>query len=180
MVINWDEMQTRVAGRSRRPGRGVLACAVVAGAVMVVAAPVRSSAAPFTYSISVTPTGGLADGQVFTVKVTGPTGTTVLNSGFCDPSVPDAPNDRDLTEWCTDTIGNGQAGGLAPADPDGVAELIVRAGVGSATKTAPALGTTHTWNCDPSSPCKLPLVITPPNGDAAFDVSTVLTYRADD
>jgi hypothetical protein len=104
----------------------------------------------------------------------------VLNSGFCDPAMPTATDDDGLTEWCTGTVGNGQAGGLAPADPDGVAELVVRAGVGAATKTSAALGTTHDWRCDVSSPCRLPLVITPPDGDSVFDVSTLLTYRDDD
>ena len=132
------------------------------------------------YTITVTPAGPLADGQAFTVQVAGPPGMSVTNSGFCDPAMPPATKQDDLTEWCTQTVGNGAPGGTAPADKDGVAELTVRAGIGNATKTAPALGTTHDWKCDATSSCLLSLVITPPQGDATFDTSTVLTYRDDD
>ena len=166
--------------RSFRPLALVLVAVVVGGGLLLGPGAVRSGAQGFSYTITVTPAGDLTDGQGFTVKVVGPPGMTVLNSGFCDPDMPQPTSDRDLTEWCTDTVGNGQAGGLAPADPDGVVELTVRAGVGSATKTAPALGTTHDWRCDATSHCLLPLVINPPNGDATFDISTVLSYRDDD
>jgi hypothetical protein len=157
-----------------------LAALVVAGTVSIGIAPGTSAASAFSYTVTVSPATELADGQLFTVRVSGPPGMTVLNSGFCSPDLPADAVDRDLTEWCTDTVGNGKAGGYAPADPDGVAELILRAGVGNATKTAPALGTTHSWTCGPGHPCKLPIVIVPPDGDAVFDVSTSLTYRDDD
>ena len=84
------------------------------------------AARAIAYTVTVTPGEALVDGQLFTVQVKGPPGMTVLSSGFCDPAMPTATNDRGLTEWCTDTVGNGQAGGFAPADPDGVAELNVR------------------------------------------------------
>jgi len=140
----------------------------------------QASADGVAPTIQVTPASGLADGQAFTVRVDAVPGTTVINSGFCDPDMP-APTDQDdLTEWCTSTVGNGQPGGLAPADPSGVVELTVQAGVGSATKTSPARGTTHTWQCDVASPCRLSLVISEPGQPAIFDVSTLLTYRSDD
>lgn len=175
MVRNGEGTQVR------RPRLlALLLASVVAAAGLVGIGAQRSGAAGFDYTITVTPAGNLVDGQAFTVTVAGPPGMTVLNSGFCDPSMPQPTSDRDLTEWCTDTVGNATTGGLAPAGPDGVAELTIRAGTGAATKTAPALGTTHSWRCDATSSCKLPLVISPPNGDATFDVSTMLTYRDDD
>ncbi|WP_426573673.1 hypothetical protein [Aquihabitans sp. McL0605] len=174
-------MSSESARRTHPLLRGIVASALTAAALSLVILPaLRSDAATPEYQITVTPATGLADGQAFTVRVAGPPGMTVLNSGFCDPAMPQPTSQDDLTEWCTDTVGNGTPGGLAPADPDGVAELTVRAGAGAATKTSPALGTTHSWTCDTTSACKLPLVIHFPGTASAFDVSTLLTYRTDD
>lgn len=156
-----------------------LGCGLVGAATLPALGP-ASAAEPFAYTVELLPAGPYTDGQAFTVRVTGVPGMRVTNSGFCAPDMPAAQDQDDLTEWCTSTVGNGATGGTVPADPDGVAELVVRAGVGSAEKVSPALGTSHSWMCDPTSPCRLSLVVTPPTGSATFDTSVQLTYRDED
>ena len=173
-------MRTSERRQRGQVARTIAMGVIAAGLLASIATAGSGTAGASSYQIEIRPASGLADGQAFTVRVTGPPGMTVLNSGFCDPDMPDPTSQDDLTEWCTDTIGNGSAGGLAPADPSGVAELTIRAGTGAATKTSPALGTTHSWTCDRTSPCKLPLVISLPGSKSVFDVSTLLTYRDDD
>ncbi len=161
----------------------LVALSLLAGAVTTMTLPVLAPAGadtPLGYQVSVSPAGPYADGQAVTVRIEGPPGLRVTNSGFCHPDMPAATSQRDLTEWCTAIVGNGVTGGIEPADPNGVVTLTVRAGVGAAEKESPALGTSHRWRCDATSPCRLALQVTPEVGNAVFDTSVVLTYREDD
>ncbi len=169
-------------GLARRGALLVLA-SLLSGAVTTLTLPVLAPAGaddPIAYSISVSPEGPYTDGQAVRIRIEAPRGTRVTNSGFCHPDMPPATSQRDLTEWCTATVGNGVTGGTEPADPDGVVELTVRAGVGAAEKDSPALGTSHRWRCDDTSPCRIALEITPEVGAAVFDTSVALTYHDDD
>ncbi len=189
----------RPATRATRPGRpapptagrridrrrlaGVVAASVALGVVAGMLVPFVGPATaqePLAYTVTLDPAGPYVDGQAVTVRITGEPGMRVTNSGFCHPDMPPATSQEDLTEWCTSTVGNGATGGTVPADPSGVVELGIRIGSGAAEKTAPALGTSHSWRCDDTSPCRLALVITPARGSATFDTSTLLTYRDDD
>jgi hypothetical protein len=177
-------MSRTLSPRRWRPRRllALFALSLVGGTVAapLIGFDVARAQDPFSYSIEIQPAGPYADGQAFTVVVHGAPGMRVANTGFCHPDLAAPTNQEQLTEWCTSTVGNGQVGGTAPADPDGNAELVVRAGVGNARKEAPALGTDHRWICDPTSPCRLSLVVYPPTGPAFFDTSVVLTYRDDE
>jgi hypothetical protein len=161
----------------------LLTASLLAGLVTTFTLPVLAPAAPdppVTYTVSVSPEGPYTDGQAVRIRIAGARGMRVTNSGFCHPDMPPATSQRDLTEWCTATVGNGTTGGTEPADPDGIVELTVRAGVGTAEKDSPALGTSHRWTCDETSPCRVALEITPETGNAVFDTSIALTYRDDD
>lgn len=165
------------SGAARRWAAIVIA-SLLAGAVTTLTLPVLGAAgdAPFSYSIEV-PSGPFADGEAITIRIVGEPGMRVSNSGFCHPDMPTATSQDVLTEWCTATVGNGTTGGIEPADLDGVVELTIRAGVGAASKQAPALGTTHDWHCDTTSSCRVALEIIPETGNAVFDTSISLTYR---